>query len=101
MARTLSHVAQTKDPVRRLSLATEAQRMLATWPAAHYGYRARDVAQLSALLDEAVAELRVAAGLSRFDLALVATNDGRRPTSRSCRRRPNRRASRLRSGPRR
>jgi len=79
VARTLSHVAQTKDPVRRLSLATEAQRMLATWPAAHYGYRARDVAQLSGLLDEAVAELRVAAGLSRFDLALVATNDGSPP----------------------
>ena len=49
--------------------------MLAAWPAAHHGYRASDVAQLSALLDEAVAELRVAAGLPRVDLTLVATGE--------------------------
>lgn len=79
VARTLSHVSQAKDPSRRLALATEAQRMLANWPATHYGYRAGDVAQLSGLLDEAVAELRVAAGLSRFDLTLVATKDATPP----------------------
>ena len=49
------------------------RRMLSAWPAAHHGYRASDVAQLSALLDEAVGELRVAAGLPRLDLTLVAT----------------------------
>ncbi len=39
----------------------------------NHGYRASDVAQLAALLDDAVGELRVAAGLPRIDLALVAT----------------------------
>jgi len=72
VARALNDVALTKDAARRLALANEASRMLAEWPAAHYGYRASDVAQLSSLLDEAVSELRVAAGQSRFDLSLVA-----------------------------
>ena len=51
----------------------DARRMLADWPARNYAYRASDVAQLSALLDEVVSELRVAAGQSRFDLNLVAS----------------------------
>jgi hypothetical protein len=73
VARVLNAVGATKDPARRLSLANEARRMLANWPAAHFGYRASDVKQLSDLLDEAVSELRAAAGQSRFDLELVAT----------------------------
>jgi hypothetical protein len=73
VARALHDVATTKDPTRRLALATDASRMLSAWPGTHHGYRAADVAQLSALLDEAVAELRVAAGLPRLDLTLVAT----------------------------
>lgn len=73
VARALHDVATTKDPARRLALATDARRMLTAWPAAHHGYRASDVAQLAALLDDAVGELRVAAGLPRIDLALVAT----------------------------
>jgi len=73
VARALHDVAVTKDPARRLALATDARRMLSAWPAAHHGYRASDVAQLSALLDEAVGDLRVAAGLSRVDLTLVVT----------------------------
>jgi hypothetical protein len=73
VARALNDVARTKDPVQRLALATDARRVLAAWPASHHGYRASDVAQLAALLDDAVSELRVAAGLSRIDLSLVAT----------------------------
>ena len=73
VARALNDVARTKDPAKALALATQARRMLTAWPASHHGYRAADVAQLAALLDDAVAELRVAAGLSRIDLALVAT----------------------------
>jgi hypothetical protein len=73
VARALNDVARTKDPVKRLELATEARKTLTAWPAAHYGYRASDVAQLTALLDDAVSELRTAAGLPRIDLALVAT----------------------------
>ncbi len=73
VARALTDVARTKDPARRLALASNARRALAAWPAAHYGYRAADVAQLSFLMDEAIADLRAAAGQSRFDLELVAT----------------------------
>ena len=56
VARALHDVATTKDPARRLALATEARRMLTAWPAAHHGYRASDVAQLASLLDDAVGE---------------------------------------------
>jgi hypothetical protein len=73
VARALNDVARTKDPAKRLELATEARKTLTAWPAAHHGYRASDVAQLTALLDDAVSELRAAAGLPRIDLALVAT----------------------------
>ena len=73
VARALHDVATTKDPARRLALATEARRRLGAWPADHHGYRAADVAQLTGLLDDAVGDLRVAAGLPRVDLTLVAT----------------------------
>ena len=72
VARALNEVALTSDPARRVALADDARRKLAEWPASHYGYRARDVSQLSELLEEVVSELRVAAGQSRFDLKLVA-----------------------------
>jgi hypothetical protein len=72
VAKALNEVALTNDPARRVALADTARQLLADWPAAHFGYRASDVAQLSTLLDEVVSELRVAAGQSRFDLRLVA-----------------------------
>ena len=72
VARALNEVALTTDPAKRVALADHARQQLAEWPATHYGYRAADVSQLSALLDEVVSELRVAAGQSRFDLKLVA-----------------------------
>ncbi|HEY7498377.1 MAG TPA: hypothetical protein VH740_07685 [Vicinamibacterales bacterium] len=75
VARALNDVALTKNPAKRLALATDARRMLGAWPAAHYGYRASDVKQLAALLDDAISELRVGAGLPRFDLTLVAIAD--------------------------
>jgi hypothetical protein len=73
VASALNQVAFTEDPAKRLAIADRARRMLADWPARNYAYRASDVAQLSALLDEVVSELRVAAGQSRFDLNLVAS----------------------------
>jgi hypothetical protein len=72
VARTLSAVAFTKDARKRLEIANEARRMLAAWPAEHHGYRAKDVEQLGGLLDEVVADLRVAAGEPRMELSLVA-----------------------------
>jgi hypothetical protein len=73
VAKALNDVATIKNPSERLAVATGARQRLADWPAAHHGYRGRDVAQLATLLDDAIAELRVAAGLSRIDLSLVAT----------------------------
>lgn len=72
VARTLSDVALTADPKRRVEIAAKARQMLAEWPAKNYGYRAQDVAQLSTLLDEVLAELRAAAGESSVELSLVA-----------------------------
>jgi hypothetical protein len=72
VARALNEVALTTDPAKRVALADAAREQLAEWPAAHHGYRAADVAQLSMLLEEVVSELRVAAGQARFDLKLVA-----------------------------
>jgi hypothetical protein len=72
VARVLNEVALTADPARRLAMLKEARRVLADWPAKNFGYRASDVAQLSAMLDEVMSELRVAAGESSFDLSLVA-----------------------------
>lgn len=72
VARALNEVALTNEPAKRVALADHARQQLAEWPAAHYGYRAADVSHLSALLEEVVSELRVAAGQSRFELKLVA-----------------------------
>ena len=72
VARTLNEVAHTPDPKRRLAVATRARRMLAEWPSKNHGYRAQDVAQLSTLLDEVLAELRAAAGEPQVELNLVA-----------------------------
>jgi hypothetical protein len=72
VARTLSDVSLAKDPKQRLAIAGRARQMLAEWPARNYGYRAKDVAQLSGLLDDVLSELRAAAGESRIELSLVA-----------------------------
>lgn len=80
VARALNDVSTVKSAADRLAVVTSARRRLSDWPAAHHGYRARDVAQLAALLDDAIADLRVAAGLSRIDLTLVATADAVPPS---------------------
>jgi hypothetical protein len=61
-----------QDPTERLVTAERARRSLADWPDTHYGYRAKEVNELMATLDEVIGELRVAAGLGRFDLTLSA-----------------------------
>lgn len=71
VARTLNQVALTADPKRRLEIASAARRLLSEWPSRNHGYRAKDVVELSDMLDEVVSELRVAAGESRLDLSLV------------------------------
>jgi hypothetical protein len=75
VARALNEIALAPDPARRLQLATEARGVLEAWPRTHLGYRAADIRQIVNLLDEIVAELRVAAGMAQFDLNLVAFSD--------------------------
>lgn len=71
-ARVLGDIAASTQPAQALARALQARALLAQWPAAHYGYRRGDVDEMLALLDDAVADLRVKAGVGAFDLALVA-----------------------------
>jgi hypothetical protein len=72
VARTLSDVAVTPGRAAQLALAERARRQLADWPREHHGYRAEEVRQTLALLDEVIAGLRAAAGQTAFDVAFVA-----------------------------
>ena len=72
VARVLNEVAVLPDPKARLATAERARQSLADWPRTHYGYRASEVVEILGLLDGLIAELRVAAGQTRFDLALTA-----------------------------
>ena len=73
VARALNEVAQIADAKTRLETAERARQALADWPRTHYGYRATEVVEILGMLDGLIAELRVAAGQTRFDLALTAT----------------------------
>jgi hypothetical protein len=72
IARTLSDVAATSDPARRIAIVEKARAALADWPLRHYNYRSAEVLQMLSMLDEAIADLRAATGARRFDLALTA-----------------------------
>lgn len=73
VARALNEVALVADPTQRLLTAERARRALTDWPGAHHGYRAQEVREIIGVLDEVISGLRAAAGLGRYDLALVAT----------------------------
>ena len=70
---TLYQVGTTNDAAKRLALAEDARKRLVEWAPQHFNYRATELAQMTTWLDQVVSELRVAAGQSSFDLALVAT----------------------------
>ena len=72
VARVLNDVARIEDPASRLRTAERARQKLADWPAAHYGYRIGEVRSALGVLDEVIAQLRVAVGITRFDLSLSA-----------------------------
>ena len=72
VARVLNEIALAKEPAHRLRLAEQARAQLAEWPAQHYGYRAKDVREIAALLDETISDLRAAAGGNQVDLSFVA-----------------------------
>jgi len=73
IARVLNEIALSNDKLAALNSAQQARRTLADWPAAHYGYRERDVREVVSLLDEAISDLRASAGLNDFAVSLVAT----------------------------
>jgi hypothetical protein len=68
----LNEIALTTEPRRALQIAEKARQTLADWPQAHYGYRQKDVREIVSLLDEAITDLRSAAGISAFELTFVA-----------------------------
>ena len=72
VAAVLNEILQTRDRNQALEIATRARNTLADWPRQHLGYRQREVAEIVSLLDEAISGLRAAAGMTMFDLSLVA-----------------------------
>lgn len=72
VAKVLNDVARIADPASRLKTAERARQKLADWPASHYGYRIKEVRDALGVLDEVIAQLRVAVGITSFDLSLSA-----------------------------
>jgi hypothetical protein len=72
VAGVLGEVLVTTDRGRAIEVAQEARATLAEWPRQHYGYRQRDVREILSFLDEVISDLRAAAGMTSFDVALVA-----------------------------
>ena len=72
VAKTLNEISQISDPALRLSTAERARQKLADWPAQHYGYRIGEVRDALSVLDEVISQLRVSAGINRFDISLSA-----------------------------
>jgi hypothetical protein len=73
VAAVLNRIVATKDAKARLTMAVDARRRLASWPREHYGYRANDVREMLGMLDEAISDLRLAAGETSFAIDLIAT----------------------------
>ena len=72
VAAVINQVLVTRDRAQALEVAQRARATLAEWPREHYGYRQRDVREILSFLDEAISDLRVASGITAFDVALVA-----------------------------
>ena len=72
VARVLNEVAFATDRRRALAIAEGARLTLADWPRTHFGDRQAEVREIVLLLDEAISDLRAAAGVTQFNLSLVA-----------------------------
>jgi hypothetical protein len=75
VAQALNDVSQAPDAASRLTIVERARATLAGWPPKHFNYKQTEVRQMLGMLDEAIADLRATAGLSRFDLSFVAASD--------------------------
>ena len=72
VARALGNMAFAPDASAKLGIAAEIRRQLIEWPSAHLGYRASDVRELTAIVEEAISDIRVGSGQRAFDLSIVA-----------------------------
>lgn len=72
VALALNGILQTKDRGRALEIAERTRTTLAGWTREHYGYRQRDVQEVLAVLDEAIAGLRGGPADGSFNVTLVA-----------------------------
>ena len=72
VAGVLGEVLLTTDRGRAIEVAQQARATLAEWPRRHYGYRQRDVREILSFLDEVISDLRAAAGMTSFEVGLVA-----------------------------
>ena len=68
VSRALEDLAKTQDPKARLAIAERARQRLVEWSKGSYGYRAADAQELTNLFDQVIAELRAAAGESKFSV---------------------------------
>ena len=72
IARAMAAIEASDDKDRRIGIAQVARSRLMSWSETHYGYRAKDLGQLSALMGEVIVELQAAKGISQFSLDFVA-----------------------------
>jgi hypothetical protein len=75
VARALSEIALSKDSTRKLTLARQVRAMIVDWPRTHYGYRSREVINLTEMLDEAISAAQAEMGQYSYSFALVAAVD--------------------------
>ena len=68
----LGAVPLQPTPAARVALVETVRQRLMDWPREHYGYRAREISEAIGMLDPMLTQLRVAAGVNRVDLSLVA-----------------------------
>jgi hypothetical protein len=72
LTRVMAEVEASTDTDRRLGIAVMARQRLAGWSAEHFDYKAAETRQLVAMLDEVIAELRIAAGDTKFAIDMAA-----------------------------
>ena len=79
VAHALNEIAFTGDPRARMALAQSTRQRLLDWTDANHGYRAHEVVEIVALLDEAVSADTGAGAPDDLSVSLVATTGRPRP----------------------
>jgi len=73
VARALSDMAFAPDAETKVRIGEAIRRQLLAWPADHHGYRAADVRDMVAIVEESLTSVRAGSGQQAFDLNLVAS----------------------------